>query len=677
MVNTNYRQAFKSAIARIYHANGTIVGAGFLVADGQLLTCAHVVTAALGIDMTMAEAPETLLEVDFPLIAPGQKVGARVNFWRSVQGQAVTVLAEGEDIAGLRLEGVAPQECEALRLVVADELWGHRFRIFGFPNKRDEGIWAAGVIRDRLANGWVQIEDIKAQGQAVQPGFSGAPIWDEALEGVVGMAVAADKKRDETKTAFMIPTAMLVLAWAELKPLIHFSKAVKPEVIVQPMGGKPRNSDDGQPTPENQAVKDFFISYSRADKKWAEWIAWGLEEAGYSVVIQAWDFRPGGNFILEMQRATEKSQKTIAVLSESYFKSKFTQFEWAGAVIKDPQSIERRLLPIRVEECKPIGILSTIIYVDLVGLNEQKARQKLLEALENRVKPVHPPDFPRGNFSEYIETGNRIFPTPKQFPSSSIPGQEFKKILVKKKSSIPSPQDQYNRKITLIRVLISTIFIIATVMMFWTLLRHLFSVPSIAPSPLPSPTRAVPPSITPSPLPSPIRAVPPSITPSPLPDQVLPAEDSFNQGRSLFKLKDFSRAEKKFTDSLNKENSYLPPRVWRGITYIKLSKCDDAISDFKWAVKINSSNPVAYAYLGYLEAVYQGKIQDAQINFSKSMRRIDDIDSAAYREVEDIKSLVEYEDQRNGIPKPCEIVSERTLSAEGFLKSKLLEKLPY
>ncbi|WP_277881680.1 MULTISPECIES: hypothetical protein [Cyanophyceae] len=43
MVSSNYRQVFKSAIARIYHANDMAAGAGFLVANGQLLTCAHVI----------------------------------------------------------------------------------------------------------------------------------------------------------------------------------------------------------------------------------------------------------------------------------------------------------------------------------------------------------------------------------------------------------------------------------------------------------------------------------------------------------------------------------------------------------------------------------------------------------------------------------------------------------
>jgi TIR domain len=47
------------------------------------------------------------------------------------------------------------------------------------------------------------------------------------------------------------------------------------------------------------AMKDFFVSYNSKDQDWAEWIAWELEEAGYSAVMQAWDFRPGDSFAPE------------------------------------------------------------------------------------------------------------------------------------------------------------------------------------------------------------------------------------------------------------------------------------------------------------------------------------------------------------------------------------------
>ncbi|SRR5256885_16655553 len=77
--------------------------------------------------------------------------------------------------------------------------------------------------------------------------------------------------------------------------------------------------------------KDFFVSYNKADRYWGEWIAWQLEEAGFSVVIQAWDFRPGSNFILEMQKAATEAERTIAVLSNGYLDALYTQPEWAAA----------------------------------------------------------------------------------------------------------------------------------------------------------------------------------------------------------------------------------------------------------------------------------------------------------------------------------------------------------
>ena len=57
---------------------------------------------------------------------------------------------------------------------------------------------------------------------------------------------------------------------------------------------------------------DFFVSYTSADRPWAEWIAWVLEAADYTVLVQAWDFGAGANFVLEMHRAARISNRTVA-----------------------------------------------------------------------------------------------------------------------------------------------------------------------------------------------------------------------------------------------------------------------------------------------------------------------------------------------------------------------------
>src|SRR5438094_6558287 len=91
--------------------------------------------------------------------------------------------------------------------------------------------------------------------------------------------------------------------------------------------------------------KDFFVSYNRADLAWAEWIAWQLEEAGYSTVLQAWDFRPGGNFVLGIQRAAMQAERTIAVISPNYLTALYAQPEWASAFTQDPTGEKGTLLP--------------------------------------------------------------------------------------------------------------------------------------------------------------------------------------------------------------------------------------------------------------------------------------------------------------------------------------------
>src|SRR5262245_30721615 len=107
---------------------------------------------------------------------------------------------------------------------------------------------------------------------------------------------------------------------------------------------------------EDDAVGwDFFVSYTQADRVWAEWIAWILEEDGHRVLVQAWDFVPGSNWIQNMQDGVTQAARTIAVLSNNYLKSRFATVEWQTVWGQDPVGTERKLLPVRVEDCERPG----------------------------------------------------------------------------------------------------------------------------------------------------------------------------------------------------------------------------------------------------------------------------------------------------------------------------------
>ena len=142
---------------------------------------------------------------------------------------------------------------------------------------------------------------------------------------------------------------------------------------------------------------DFFISYASADRRWAEWIAWQLDDAGYAVVSMAWDFRPSQNFVLNMQRALEASARLLAVLSPSYLSALYTQPEWAAAIAEDPTGARGKLLAVRVRACEPKGLWHAIARIELDGLDDAAAREALLAGVKlDRAKPPGPPAFPAG-----------------------------------------------------------------------------------------------------------------------------------------------------------------------------------------------------------------------------------------------------------------------------------------
>jgi WD40 repeat protein len=155
----------------------------------------------------------------------------------------------------------------------------------------------------------------------------------------------------------------------------------------------------------------LFVSYSPADERWATWIAWELEAAGYRTMLQAWDFVPGTNFIEFMDRGLSETIAVVAVLSQHYLKSRYGRMEWQTALRADPGNPASRLIPVRVEECPLEGLLATITYIDLVGVTDpHRARDLLLSRVGHAItgrgkqQDVSYPQAARTIVGQVIET---------------------------------------------------------------------------------------------------------------------------------------------------------------------------------------------------------------------------------------------------------------------------------
>ncbi|MBD2566757.1 tetratricopeptide repeat-containing S1 family peptidase [Anabaena lutea] len=218
-MNTSFERA-KQAVVRIFTYKGTVVGTGFLVHENYVITCAHVVAQALGINADSKTRPHEDIFLDFPLIKSDVKLTANVVLWRPIPPKGDTSVTGKEDIAVLKLNNPPPANVKPVKLFVETNLRGDEFLTFGFPLNHDDGLEASGKLGGKQAAGWVQIEGGEV-GTRLEPGFSGAPVWDEQLQGIVGMAVAADERRKEAKIGFMIPVEEIVRVWPALGKLTH------------------------------------------------------------------------------------------------------------------------------------------------------------------------------------------------------------------------------------------------------------------------------------------------------------------------------------------------------------------------------------------------------------------------------------------------------------------------
>ena len=143
---------------------------------------------------------------------------------------------------------------------------------------------------------------------------------------------------------------------------------------------------------------DFFVSHAGAERAWAEWVAWQLTDAGYTVELDAWDWPVGQNFVLAMSDALARCDRVLALLSAAYFeRSRYTTEEWTAALLHGPGRDQGRLVPVRVENVPAEDmpeVLRPLIFCDLVGLDAAEARRVLLEAVKGPRRPDGEPVFP-------------------------------------------------------------------------------------------------------------------------------------------------------------------------------------------------------------------------------------------------------------------------------------------
>jgi diguanylate cyclase (GGDEF)-like protein/PAS domain S-box-containing protein len=194
------------------------VGAGFVVSDHHVLTCAHVVNAALGrgqLDQERPSADDVLL-LRLPLRGDAIRQ-ARVVEWLPPPSRGIA----GGDIAGLEIIGEPlPANLMAARLADWTSL-GDKADVFGYPveKNRPAGGWVPCHVRGRVGNGLLQIDSDPDAALRTQPGYSGSPIIERVSGAVIGMFSAASYNSHD-RDSYGIPSVVLRSAWEDVLGLV-------------------------------------------------------------------------------------------------------------------------------------------------------------------------------------------------------------------------------------------------------------------------------------------------------------------------------------------------------------------------------------------------------------------------------------------------------------------------
>jgi len=229
---------YEKAIARIFDAQGHVIGTGFLVEPGYVLTCAHVVLQAIGIAKEQyakyERQPQELITLDFHVLAGGQQIKAEVVDW-------LPYSVESGDVAVLRLNDSAPEGVKPVPLVTVNraEVEHEHHSVYGFGRSASGGRSDAYRPKANVAQGRFQLCKVgDPNDETIKPGFSGAPVWNETRSCVIGMvATAVVAQNDQQSLAYAIPTQTL-------HPLLKRLKALTLHDVLQQGLRNCANEDD-------------------------------------------------------------------------------------------------------------------------------------------------------------------------------------------------------------------------------------------------------------------------------------------------------------------------------------------------------------------------------------------------------------------------------------------------
>lgn len=181
----------------------TPVGSGVLVSDRVIVTCAHVVSSAIGLGKQIINEPQNrpLIKVSFPFASMLSSPYLEANIMEWGYGTSEM----GDDLALLELTNTIPEDINSCSFSPTVE--ESQVKIYGIPRDLNRGVWCEANIVDKVEGGRIQFTAL--DGQEARAGFSGGPVFTDNGNKLIGITVEIDANI-ERRTGFFISSEKII-----------------------------------------------------------------------------------------------------------------------------------------------------------------------------------------------------------------------------------------------------------------------------------------------------------------------------------------------------------------------------------------------------------------------------------------------------------------------------------
>jgi hypothetical protein len=130
-------------------------------------------------------------------------------------------------------------------------------------------------------------------------------------------------------------------------------------------------------------MKSYFISFVKGDASWAKWLVKILEAEGHKVTLSD-----------NVGKLPQPGETLIALISRAYLDSEAGKDEWVTAYTGDRKGSDRAIIPVRVENVLPEGLLSHRVFIDIFGnISDEERKRRLLAALSDEKRELQESEY--------------------------------------------------------------------------------------------------------------------------------------------------------------------------------------------------------------------------------------------------------------------------------------------